>query len=193
NSKAKVRIEGEVSDSFLIETGVLQGGIPSPILFNLLFDFIIRKVIDQAGASGVQFAYGSNDFYHGPRENYDKCDILNLLYADDLVVMCETTNDLEIFINTFEIITQEYGLVMSVKKTCIMTLQQYEEDQMRKVLKNLEVNHPIIDLNIRNQKIDNVDSFTYLGCNVTRDQRPDKELDIRLRKAATAFNMLRHV
>ncbi|CAF4074483.1 unnamed protein product [Adineta steineri] len=160
NSKAKVRIEGEVSDSFLIETGVLQGGIPSPILFNLLFDFIIRKVIDQAGASGVQFVYGSNDFYHGPRENYDKCDILNLLYADDLVVMCETTNDLEIFINTFEIITQEYGLVMSVKKTCIMTLQQYEEDQMRKVLKNLEVNHPIIDLNIRNQKIDNVDSFT---------------------------------
>ncbi len=51
NSKAKVRIDGELSTSFLIETGVLQGGIPSPILFNMLFDFIIRKVIDEAGVS----------------------------------------------------------------------------------------------------------------------------------------------
>jgi hypothetical protein len=159
----------------------------------MLFDFIIRKVIDEAGVSGVQFSYGSNDFYHGARENYVNFNILNLLYADDLVAMCETADDLKTFIKTFEKITQEYGLTMSVKKTCIMALQQFEEGQNRKVLKNLEVNHPIIDLNIRNQSIETVDSFTYLGCNVTKNQRPDKELDTRLVKAASAFNMLRHV
>ncbi|CAF3323508.1 unnamed protein product [Rotaria sp. Silwood2] len=193
DSKAKVRIEGELSSSFLIKTGVLQDGIPSPILFNMLFDFIIRKVIDEAGVSGVQFSYGSNDFYHGQRENYEKFNILNLLYADDLVVMCETANDLETFIKTFEKITQDYGLTMSVKKTCIMALQQFEEDYNRIILKNIEVNHHITGINIRNQTIEIVDSFVYLGCNVTRDQRSDKELDTRLRKAATAFNMLRHV
>ncbi|CAF5087404.1 unnamed protein product, partial [Rotaria magnacalcarata] len=43
--------------------------------------------------------------------------------------MCETTDDLEKFIRSFEKITQKFGLTMSVKKTCIMTLQQLKEDQ----------------------------------------------------------------
>jgi hypothetical protein len=192
NSKAKVRIDGELSDSFEIINGVMQGGIPSPILFNILFDFITRKVIEEANVAGVQFSYGSNDFYHGSREKYENFNILALLYADDLVAMCETVNDLETFIKTFEKVTQKFGLTMSVKKTCIMTLEQFEEDQNRKVLKNQEVKHTDIDLTIRNQKVETVDSFTYLGCNVTRDQRPDKEINTRLTKAATAFNMLRY-
>ena len=102
DSKAKVRIDDVLSDSFLIETGVLQGGIPSPILFNILFDFIIRRVIEEANVAGVQFSYGSNDFYHGHREKYKNFNILALLYADDLVAMCETAVDLEAFIKTFE-------------------------------------------------------------------------------------------
>ncbi|CAF1203414.1 unnamed protein product [Adineta steineri] len=123
NSKAKVKIEGELSDSFLIETGVQQGGIPSPILFNILFDFIVRKVIEEAGVTGVKFSYGSNDFFHAKRESYENFNILALLYADDLVAMCETASDLTTFIRAFENVTHEFGLTMSVKKTCIMTLQ----------------------------------------------------------------------
>ncbi|CAF1018993.1 unnamed protein product [Didymodactylos carnosus] len=108
NSRAKVRIEGELSDSFLIETGVLQGGSPSPILFSILFDFTIRKVVEEAGVDGVQLSYGSNDFYHGARENHENFNILALLYADDLVAMCETADDLETFTRTFEKVTQEF-------------------------------------------------------------------------------------
>ncbi|CAM4830075.1 unnamed protein product [Rotaria magnacalcarata] len=192
DSKAKVKINGELSDSFDIETGVMQGGIPSPMLFNILFDFVIRKVIEEASVAGVKFSYGSNDFFHGSREKYENFNVLALLYADDLVAMCETTDDLEKFIRSFEKITQKFGLTMSVKKTCIMTLQQLKEDQHGKVLKGQEVDHPNIDINIRNQKIETVDSFTYLGCTITRDQRQDTELEIRLAKAARAFNMLRY-
>ncbi|CAF3494982.1 unnamed protein product [Rotaria sordida] len=65
---AKMRIEGELPDSFLIETGVQQDGIPSPILFNILFDFIIRKVTEEAGIGEVKFSYGSNDFFHAKRK-----------------------------------------------------------------------------------------------------------------------------
>ncbi|CAF3321652.1 unnamed protein product [Rotaria socialis] len=65
NSKAKVKINGEFSDSFEIYNGVMQGGIPSPILFNILFYFIIRKVIEEADVIGVQFSYGRNDSFHG--------------------------------------------------------------------------------------------------------------------------------
>ncbi len=47
NSKAKVRVNGELSNSFQIDNSVMQGGIPSPILFNIVFDFIIRKVLEK--------------------------------------------------------------------------------------------------------------------------------------------------
>ena len=68
NSKAKVRINGQLSDSFDIETGVMQDEIPSPFLFNVFFDFIIQKVLEEAGIGGIKLAYSSSDFYHGKSE-----------------------------------------------------------------------------------------------------------------------------
>ena len=53
NSKAKVRINKQLSDSFDIETNVMQGEISSPFLFNVFFDFIIRKVLEEAGIGSL--------------------------------------------------------------------------------------------------------------------------------------------
>ena len=117
NSKAKVRINGQLSDSFDIETGVMQGEIPSPFLFNVFFDFIIRKVLEEGGKGGIKLACGSSDFYHGKSEKYDLFDILVLMYADDLMALCNSLQDLEKFILTFETVTQKYDVTMSVKKT----------------------------------------------------------------------------
>ena len=133
HSIAKVKINGELSDSFETNTGVMQGGIPSPILFNILFDFIIREVINEAAISGVKFSYGSNDFFHEKNKNHVDFDILALLYADDLLVMCEKISDLEKFTSCLERVTQQYGLTMNIKKICVMSLQQLKEDQHRNV------------------------------------------------------------
>ncbi len=169
NTRAKVRINGELSESFIIETGVMQGGIPSPVLFNILFDFIIRQVLEEASITGVKLAHGSNDFCHGSREKYEEYDILTLMYADDLIVMCNNIDDLQKFIHIFENVTQKHGLTMSVKKTCIMSLQHFKQDIHGKILKNQEVDQPDIDIIIRNQKIETTNSFCYLGCVISRD------------------------
>ena len=79
----------------------MQGDIPSPILFNILFDFIIRRVTDKAAVSGAKFSHGSYDFFHGRNEKHEAFDILALLYADDLDVTCETADDLEKFVRSF--------------------------------------------------------------------------------------------
>ena len=63
NSNAQVRINNELSEAFDIVNGVMQGGISFPILFNIVFDFIIRQVLDQANMKEVKLAYGSNDFF----------------------------------------------------------------------------------------------------------------------------------
>ena len=192
DSIGRVKINGELSDSLEMNTGVMQGGIPSPILFNILFDFIMRKVIDEAAVSGAKFSYGSNDFVHGKNEKHKIFEILALAYADDVIVTCETANDLEKFIRSFENVTQQFGLTMSIKKTCIISLQQLKENQHHQVLKGQHITNDNIDINIRNEKMETVDSFTYLGCTITQDQRQDTEVSTRLVKAARAFNMLRH-
>ncbi|CAF0801605.1 unnamed protein product [Didymodactylos carnosus] len=151
NTKAQLRIDGDFSETFDIETGIQQGGIPSPVLFNLLFDFIMRKILAEVGVSGVKLAYGNGDFYHSTREAHEDIEILDLIYADDVVAMCTTAADLEKFIRTFEKVTQECGLTMSVKKTCIMSLKQLKEDASRKVIKDQEVDNVKIDITIRNQ------------------------------------------
>jgi hypothetical protein len=84
------------SYSFKIKAVVMQGGISLPTLFNILFDFIVRKVIDEAAVSGLKFSYGRN-----------------------LVAMCETAADREIFIRSFEKVTQQFGLTISIKKICL--------------------------------------------------------------------------
>ena len=54
-------------DPFPIDNGVMQGGIPSCILFNVFFDFVIRKVFEEVLLTGVQLAFGSTDFFMARR------------------------------------------------------------------------------------------------------------------------------
>ncbi|CAF4739663.1 unnamed protein product [Rotaria sp. Silwood2] len=170
NTGAKVRINGELFESFNIETGVVK---------------------EEASLTDIKLAHGSNDFYHSGREKYEEFDILTLIYADDLIAMCNTINDLEKFILVFEKVTQQHGLIMSVKKTCIMSLQQFKQDINGKISKNQEVDQLDVDIIIRNHKIEITDSFCYLGCLLSRDQHLDKEIEVRLTKATAAFNMLK--
>ena len=108
--------------------------------------------------------------------------------------MCDNSLNLELFINCFEQVTQEFGLTMSVKKTCIMSLKQLEHDLLtNKVIKEQEVDHSHIQINIRNETIETVSDFKYLGCFFSRDSSFDKELETRLAKASAAFNMLRNI
>ena len=74
------------------------------------------------------------------------------MYADDLVVHCNSLQDLEKFMLTFETVTQKYGLTMSVKKTVIMSVEEFETDSNGKVMKQKEIHHPDPNIVIRNQK-----------------------------------------
>lgn len=38
------------------------------------------------------------------------------MYADDLVIICDHTTDFELLIRTFEMVTQDYGLTVNLKK-----------------------------------------------------------------------------
>lgn len=77
-------------------------------------EFVNTKVANAMGIYRVGSAYGSNEFLHTDWEIYDEFRLLTLMYADDLVVLCDNTTDLEIFIRIFEETTHELGLTMNI-------------------------------------------------------------------------------
>ena len=46
------------------------------------------------------------------------------------MILCQNAGHLESFLQVLEKVTQEFGLTMSVKKTCTMSLKQFEEMYM---------------------------------------------------------------
>ncbi|CAF4548573.1 unnamed protein product [Rotaria sp. Silwood2] len=74
-----------------------------------------------------------------------------------------------------------------------MSLEEFEVNVNGKVNKQQRIVHCDPNINVRNQKVEIADSFTYLGAVVTADQKFDMELETRLSKATKAFNMLRNV
>lgn len=156
-----------------------------------------HRVIKRArifGVTGIKLAHNKNEFFHPNHARYEDLRILLLIYADDLVVMCDNSLNLELFIKCFEQVTQEFGLTMIVKKTCIMSLKQLEHDLLtNKIIKEQEVDHSHIQINIRNETIETLSDFKYLGCFFSRENSFDKEIETRLAKTSAAFNMLRNI
>jgi ribosomal protein S4E len=66
-------------------------------------------------------------------------------------------------------VTQDFGLTMDVKKTCIMSLIQFKEDSARRIIKGKQVHTIPIIIPIQHQTIENVEQFMYLGYCITRN------------------------
>ena len=94
NRKFKVKLEGEYSDSIQLESGVQQGAVLSPILFNLMLSDIPEM------------------------ENIDV-----FIYADDITVMSkgnnmkEVRNSIEEYLKIFDQWVKVWGLEISLRKT----------------------------------------------------------------------------
>ena len=76
-SSSQVRIRNELSEEFVIRTGVRQGDVASSLLFNVVVDTIMRRVFKDR--QGIQF--GVDDW------------ITDLMFADDSAVLAN--NDAE--------------------------------------------------------------------------------------------------
>jgi len=101
-SKAAVRIDGEISESFEDNEGVRQGCCLSPRLFIIFMD----KIVKQANLQG----------------NVEIGEVIMkiLAYADDLTLLADNADDLQRGIECLNVACEEYGMKISVGKTKVM-------------------------------------------------------------------------
>ena len=105
NNLCQVAVDGTLTDPFEIKSGVLQGGILSPLLFTLVIDYVMQKTIGD-GHNGIAWT-----------NNRNLCD---MEYADDAVLISSSVERLQNFIDTLAMEGKKVGLVINIRKTEVM-------------------------------------------------------------------------
>ena len=107
--KARVRVGGELTDSFLCPRGLKQGEICSPVIFSLFINELASDVI-AGGRHGVQLSP-------------DVLVILILLFADDVALTSDTPGGLQTQINILYDTAQRLDLEVNLEKSNIVVFR----------------------------------------------------------------------
>ena len=133
-----VRVNNMHTDWFDVKCGLRQGCILSPILFNLYINDLVLYL--KSFGKGVK----CNDDY-----------ICTLLYADDVVLLAETEQDLQVLLEALNVWCLSNNMTVNVNKSNIVHFRNPSVKQTDGIFK------------CGNSILNIVDSYTYLGVLLT--------------------------
>ena len=160
---SSVRMDGEEGDWFPITTGLRQGCVMSPSLFNIYMDAMMRKVTEEA-AGGVMV---------GDER------VVDLDFADDVALLADSWLVMVAMVMRMEQVTQRFGINISARKSEVLFIGRGEGDVRME------------DLQLRGQPMKRVEEFTYLGSIITSDGKSIQDIERRRAGATRAFGTLR--
>jgi len=119
----------ELSDRFTVSNGVKQGGVLSPILFNIYMDILLRKL----KATGMG-CYVGNIFAGA------------LCYADDIILLTPSRKAMKSFLSVCEDYSTDYKLMFNASKSKTimfnsMSLNSMENDKFILSGKAIDIVH----------------------------------------------------
>ncbi|KAI3363117.1 hypothetical protein L3Q82_011764 [Scortum barcoo] len=153
-SRSLVRIAGSKSDLFPVHVGLRQGCPLSPVLFIIFMDRISRR---SQGPEGVRFG------------NHR---ISSLLFADDVVLMASSGQDLQHVLERFAAECEAAGMRISTSKSEAMVLDR------KRVACPLQVGGEVLP---------QVEEFKYLGVLFTSEGKIEREIDRRIGAASAVM------
>ena len=110
-STSCVRVGGTNTESFEITSGVKQGDVLSPVLFILVVDWIMRRVVeDEDGIAWV-----------------DSSRLSDLAYADDIALLSEDADGMNRITEKLAREAGKVGLEINQGKTKVLTVQPRED------------------------------------------------------------------
>uniref|UniRef100_A0A672FD98 Reverse transcriptase domain-containing protein n=1 Tax=Salarias fasciatus TaxID=181472 RepID=A0A672FD98_SALFA len=156
-SRSLVRIAGSKSDLFPVHVGLRQGCPLSPVLFIIFMDRISRC---SQGPEGVRF---------GDHR------ISSLLFADDVVLLASSNQDLQHALGRFAAECEATGMRISTSKSEAMVLDR---------------NKVACPLQVGRETLAQVEEFKYLGVLFTSGGQMEREIDRRIGAAAAVMQSL---
>ena len=157
---AKVKVNGGYSDPFPILSGVRQGCLLSPCLFNLALEWVVRQSILEGGGVTV-----------------GRLSLSTLAYADDIALLSEDMQQLEQSFDLFRRTAERIGLLVNENKTKIMHIQRGLRHQVGNEL-------------VAGLSLERVNKFVYLGSEITPNNDISGEVERRISSATRAFYAL---
>ena len=157
---ACIRIDGEETEWFKIKTGFRQGCILSPMLFNMVLDYILRR-LENVNGMGTSSKPGS---------------IEDAEYADDTCLIAECLSRIIELTEALANESGKFGLKINTSKTKIMPITK-KEDHWPAVTHN-------------GKEIEIVPNFVYLGSALEAEGGSDLEIKRRIALSGSTFNRL---
>ena len=180
NMKATVQFDGSTSDSFDINSGVKQGCVLAPTLFSIYFAVLLENAFKTSpGDVYLKWRTDGSLFNLSRLKASTKTTtskIRDLLFADDAAIVAHNESTLQSMMNQLSTACTKFSLVISVKKTVVLS-QTQDKSSPTTILLN-------------NSPLEQVNKFCYLGSTVTSSLSLDEEIGARIGKAATNFGKL---
>ena len=103
--KVCIKIDNEITNNFLVNRGVKQGCILSPLLFNIFLSDLQEK-LDSPENTPATFCHSRS--------------ISCLIWADDIILLSKTESGLKKMLETLDDYVKENGMKINIKKTKVM-------------------------------------------------------------------------
>nr|VZI18409.1 unnamed protein product [Spirometra erinaceieuropaei] len=161
STTARVLVRNNFSQPFGIRSGVRQGCILSPILFNYAIDWILGRALRDS--DGVEFAPGHR--------------LTDLDYADDIALLASSFGDLQSMVSRVNEVAKSVGMSINAGKA--------------KVFSSCIPDQEKAPLGIDGCQLEEVDSFKYLGARLLPNGQSKDDIVSRIDAARWVFSSLR--
>ncbi len=188
-TSAAVKGSKTIFETFM---GCRQGGLESPVLFNIYLDFVLRcveeEILKKFPKTGLQYSYliPGHCSTRQQRSIHGLSGIQRLkmlLYADDIVLLCSDINELAEIVNIYNKHFSRFGLQISTGKTETIAFNVPDEIKNRSSL-----------ISIDDVPIKNVRTFKYLGFMISNNEDNQSHyLNHRISSAFQKWTELKHV
>jgi hypothetical protein len=113
---ASVRLEGDMSEPFVMQRGLKQGSCIAPLLFNVFFGAIIAESRKRFGPlAGIAL---HQRVAAGPKLGEFR--VSEVLFADDAELLATSSEGLQSMLNIFSKVCRMFGQTISASKTKVL-------------------------------------------------------------------------